>query len=572
MKPTRIYGYPPLSVLPLTVLLLALSFNCSSHARSTAVRVSEPAVPAEEYEADEFIGVPIVGDYDDDPDLDFILEVRDGDRTFKVNVHEDVDDSNREVADLIRKRINEMEDTKQLRVIGYYSPEYRGKSKEYGFMDLKCVVFFDNDTGYEDAYFTDSRGSRYYDNGDVTVVYAPGHHYCSVYYPRYVSPWWDTDGDGIPDRYDPWPLSYDVWYDYNLNGIPDWYDPYYINYYPYWSYWNSGFWVSYSWYSPWYFRHGYVTHTYYDDYRTYTRLYDRQYVGPSRKNYHLDPKTDHYLRAGNSQAPRATTARTASGGGGYTSLPADRRRLVAAAEETSLDPKAETLVSQIGNEPRSFSRNRAVTESTSSNSGRARTTRDDGLAGVKSKSSPGNATTSTVRGVDRDRTSTSAGRTVERADRSLDRTRSGGDDRVLSPASRSRSDQGSATVSSGDVDSKTRPTDSGRLTRPNSSRRTRTDSRYRGSSGSSTGSGSYTPAPSRSREVRPSSQSPQPSASPSTPSRSRSQPSPSARSAPSSGRSSPAPAARSSGSSSRSRSSGNTSRSSSSSGGDRRRR
>ena len=79
----------------------------------------------------------------------------------------------------------------------------------------------------------------------MTVIYAPGHHYNRVHYPAYVSPWWDSDGDGIPNRYDPWPYSYDVWYDYNMNHIPDWYDPYYVGYYTYWDYWHVDFWVGY---------------------------------------------------------------------------------------------------------------------------------------------------------------------------------------------------------------------------------------------------------------------------------------------------------------------------------------
>ena len=582
MKPTRRFGYPPLIMLPLVTMFLAFSLNCSSHARATTVRGSEAAVtaeeyeaavPAEEYEADEFIGVPIVGDYDDNPNLDFILEVRDGDRTFKVEVHEDVNSSNREAIDLIRKRINEMEDMKQLRVIGYYSPEYRGASKEYGFMDLKCVIFFDEETGYEEAYFTDARESRYYDNGDVTVVYAPGHHYNGVYYPRYCSPWWDIDGDGIPNRYDLWPMTYDVWYDYNLNYIPDWYDPYYCSYYPYWSYWNSGFWVSYRWYSPGYFRSGYLTHAYYDDYRTYTRLYDERYVSTSRKNYHLDPKTEYYNRASQSRVPRATSLRTVSSGTGYVGRPADRRRLVPAASESTLDSESEALVTQIDSEPRTFSRNRAVTETAGDD--RIGRTRADRVIDFKQKSDAASvSSTSRLRGVDRTRTS--EGRTDERADRPLGRNRSsGGDNRVYSPTTRDRSVSSSSAVSSGVITGKTkaRSSQSGRLTRPRTSSNTRTGTRYRGSSQSRPSSERYSyPAPSRSREVRSSSPSPRPSASSSSPSRSRSEPSPSVRSAPSSSRSSPAPRARSSSGSSSSRSSGSSAKGSSSSGGDRRRR
>jgi len=568
MKPTRRIRFSPISALPLVVIFLAFTLNCSTHARTTSVRVSEPAIPAEEYEADEFIGVPIVGDYDDNPDLDFILEVRDGDQTFKIAVHEDVNDSNREAIDKIRRRINDMEDRQQLRVIGYYSSEYRGKSKEYGFMDLKCVIFFDEETGYEDAYFTDAKESRFYDDGDVTVIYAPGHHFSSVYYPRYTSPWWDIDGDGIPNRYDLWPLTYDIWYDYNLNGFPDWYDPYYCNYYPYWGYWNSGFWLSYNWYSPGYFRQGYRTYGYYNDYVTYTRLYDRRYVSPSRKNYHLDPKSEYLHRRSRGGTTRATSLRAVSGGSGYTANPVDRRRMVPTEGGIVLDPKSETVVTQFDDEPRNFSRNRAVEDATGDV--RSRITRADGINTVKSKTAGSTfSSTSRIRGVDRTRSPGSS--TVDRTDRSTGRRRSSGDDRVYSPSSRDFTTGSPDAAGSSNVTTKTkRSADSGRLTRPNTSRRTRTDSRYRGSSGSNTGSSYSRPAPSRSRNVRGSSSSPRPSASPSNTRRSRS--SPSVRSAPSSNRSSPAPRTRSSSGSSRSSSSGSKARSSSSSGSDRRRR
>ena len=241
--------------IPLAAILFSMiSFTtgCSAYYQRTVVADNRATyTPAENAQADEFIGTPIIGDYDDNPDLDFVLEVQDGDQRFKIEVHEDVNDSNRELIDKIRTQINEMEDRGMIRVVGYYNSEFRGKNKEYGFLDMKMVVFFDGDQGTETAYFTDPTESRFYDQGDVTVIFAPGHRYNHVYYPRYTDPWWDSDGDGIPNTYDPWPLSYDVWYDYNLNGLPDWYDPYYCDYYPYWSHWDMGFWVSYGWYDPW---------------------------------------------------------------------------------------------------------------------------------------------------------------------------------------------------------------------------------------------------------------------------------------------------------------------------------
>ena len=103
----------------------------------------------------------------------------------------------RRLLENVRQRVNAMEDVGSIRVIGYYSTEYRGSTKEYGFLDLKMIAFYDEETGKEVAYFTDPQDSQFYSDSDVTVIFAPGHHNISVYYPRYVSPWWDSDGDGI---------------------------------------------------------------------------------------------------------------------------------------------------------------------------------------------------------------------------------------------------------------------------------------------------------------------------------------------------------------------------------------
>jgi hypothetical protein len=545
MRPRFIRTLPH-SFLAAAYLALAFLFGCSSNAKSTAIRTERNAEQAENYKADEFIGTPIVGDYNNnDNSLDFVLGVTDGDRTFKINVHEDVNESNREAINTVRERINEMEDRGKVRVIGYYSSEYKGQSKEYGFLQLKCIVFFDDKTGYEEAYFTDPKDSRFYTEGDVTVIYAPGHHYRHVYYPRYCSPWWDSDMDGIPDRYDPWPYSYDIWYDNNLNGIPDWYDPFYCDYYPYWNNWDMGLWVNYGWYSPGYFRHGYDNYGYYDDYRIYSRLYDRQYVNRrGGAGYSiLDPKTEWRYRQFYGDAPRAGYTNPARATTGYDPRAMDRRRLapVLYSSSGSLDARNS---SGAGYEPaRDFTRNR-VTEGDGAGDSRVRATRqslpvDENFKRKADPSSGASSGSYTPRATyDRSRGSVSggAGQSADRAS-TYDRSRStgaGGDSRSYVPAARNGTgDNGSGTSSSGSTvnTNSGRSRDSGRLTSPSSSsgsgERSRGETRARGSSGAS--SPSYTPPPSsggRSREVsRPSSggsaprSNPAPSAAPSSGSR-----------------------------------------------------
>lgn len=504
----------------LAALLMAMAFvtGCASQARSTAVRTeSRPAQKVEEYKADEFVGLPIVGDYDEDRNLDFILEVADKERTFKIKVHEEYGETNGEVLEKIRNRINNAVDTDRIRVIGYYNSEYKGPEKEYGFMDLKTIVFYDEKSGYEEAYFTDDKGSRFYDEGDVTIVYAPGHHYRNVYYPRYCSPWWDNDGDGIPNAYDPWPSFYDVWYDYNLNGFPDWYDPYYCSVYPYWRHWDMGFWVSYNWYSPSYFR-SYRHHPglYYDDYGAYSRLYDHRLEGRDGRAYRLSPNTNDYskdldpkrqwrneqVHGGGRDVVRGNAATLGGETDRYERLAVDRRRLapVNTTSRTGGSDVASNVTSSAtgGADDRTFTRNRNLrTGSNSGYTGRERTTNrtgdtpdltktkaPEGVSGTDARQTPGG-------GRERDYTPS--------------RGSSGSDNRVYSPSTRERTVGGESAGTNASSANRTtrtasRERTSGRTTAPSdysttsspAGTRSATESRYRGSYVTSRSRGGYT--------------------------------------------------------------------------------
>ncbi len=500
-------GYKMIRPLGMAAVLgaFALLAGCAVYARSTTVGQSTaPVAESEDRQADEFIGTPIMGDYDNEEDLDFVLEVNDGGKVFKLEVHESAGGGNRALLEDIRQRVNAMEDTGNIRVIGYYSPEYRGAKKEYGFLDLKMIAFFDEGTGKEEAFFTDPQDSPFYTQGDVTVVYAPGHHYNTIRYPRYVSPWWDSDGDGVPNRYDLWPYSYDIWYDYNMNYIPDWYDPYYAGYYPYWNYWQMDFWVGYNWYSPNYYSYGWNTGSYYNDYRTYTRLYDTRYVNnrdnSNRRYRRLDAKSERIWQNAYKRDRSNTTRVADSTPGtrsyrGYESRPVDNRILVDSSTRTATDSR-ERVIASTGSRDYTggsdtFTRNRVTTGGKVADNTRSRTrgatrvasvdkTKTGRMVTTNSRTRSGRATVSSRTTSSSNRVRGSEGRTVRASSRgrnvSSGRTTTSSS-RTYKPVSRSRS-SGSSAV---------RGSSSG----------SRSSSRVRSSSGSrptTAGSGSVTRA------------------------------------------------------------------------------
>jgi hypothetical protein len=472
-------GYKTIRMLGMaaTLAAFALFTGCAARAYSTTVvhNQGHEAQP-DDRQADEFIGTPIMGDYDNEEDLDFVLEVNDGAKVFKVEIHERAGGGNRALLEKVRKRVNAMEDAGSIRVIGYYNSEYRGGTKEYGFMDLKMIAFFDEESGKEEAFFTDPQDSQFYTQSDVTVVYAPGHHYNRIHYPMYVSPWWDRDGDGIPNRYDPWPYTYDTWYDYNMNYIPDWYDPYYAGYYSYWDYWHADFWVGYNWYSPNYYHRGhYNTGAYYNDYRTYTRLYDKRHVNnrdnSNRRHRRMDAKSEH-LWQNAYERDRASTTRVAHSTPGtrsyrgYESRPVDNRVLVDnsnRSRNTTTGSRDRVTVSTGSRDysggSDTFTRNRVTSGNPVDNS-RTRG-RDVARVATTDKTKTGRAVTTNSR-TRSDRASVSSrtaskssgvrgseGRTTNSSSRSRNvssgrTTNSSG--RTYKPSSRSRSSSGSSAV------------------------------------------------------------------------------------------------------------------------------
>ncbi|MBU0667227.1 MAG: hypothetical protein ABIC91_02995 [Nanoarchaeota archaeon] len=210
-------------------------------------------------ETREFVGTPIVADYDKNPDLDFTLATYEDGKYFKIRVHEDSHWSNDDILWELRQIVNESEDKKEVRVLGYYDRRGGSSTTEYGVLNLTTFVNFNETTGHEDVYFTDPEHSNFYeDRMNINFIYYPGHHFHKFMYPYKVRPAWDFDMDGIPNAWDVDPYHYGPWTDINNNHIWDWYDPMFQNLY--WQHWglNNDIWIG--WYYDYHPRNDYYNH------------------------------------------------------------------------------------------------------------------------------------------------------------------------------------------------------------------------------------------------------------------------------------------------------------------------
>ena len=151
---------PPNKVLKaITVFTLTVLLSCSHHGLKTEQRKGEVPVNSE---LRVFTGIPIVGDYDKDADLDFVIRVEDNDTVLKIRVHEDIFITNRNLIYKIRRWINEMEDWEMLRVSGSYKVDYRGKNIEYGSLNLDTITFLDDENEFTESYDTNPSDALYY--------------------------------------------------------------------------------------------------------------------------------------------------------------------------------------------------------------------------------------------------------------------------------------------------------------------------------------------------------------------------------------------------------------------------
>lgn len=141
-----------LTVFPFLFPVLMLLASCAAHAvPPMPPPVAEPVEDASVTMA-VFTGVPIIGDYDESDDLDFVIRADSAGCVYKVRVHESAGFSNRAQLRQLRGWINEIEDYELVQVSGSYTPYYRAGSIEYGALELKEIAFQDTLPGFEQPY------------------------------------------------------------------------------------------------------------------------------------------------------------------------------------------------------------------------------------------------------------------------------------------------------------------------------------------------------------------------------------------------------------------------------------
>jgi hypothetical protein len=143
-----------LSVVVFLLPVLLLFAGCTTRAVQTAPPGAKLVLGTSRARA-AFTGVPIVGDYDNKRDLDFVLRADSAGRVYKVRVHEGSHVSNSGLLRQICTWINEIEDIELVQVSGFYTPHYRADSIEYGALELREIAFQDTLPGFEEPYRTD---------------------------------------------------------------------------------------------------------------------------------------------------------------------------------------------------------------------------------------------------------------------------------------------------------------------------------------------------------------------------------------------------------------------------------
>jgi len=189
------------------------------------------------------------GDHDISRNLDFVLENMGVENKykddFKLWVHENYDWTNKDVLSEVKNRINNPEQYPWIEAVGKYWP-MNPNGRFDGRLDLEAIITRDLE-GNEEIFYTDPADSNMYylnDNYFSDWAFFPGRHLTGFHYPYFggYGPSWDWDGDGIPNRFDMFPFSWDHW------------DPWMCD--PWYGAWD---WFGFGW-SPWGWNWGWDNH------------------------------------------------------------------------------------------------------------------------------------------------------------------------------------------------------------------------------------------------------------------------------------------------------------------------
>jgi hypothetical protein len=275
-------------------------------------------------ESKSFIGRPVSISAGSD-NLEFVLESYDSDanKKYSITVSEEFDQSNKSNLAMVKSWTDAAlkDSSTEFRVEGFYTKNFIKDNVEYGKLDPFAIVRVENtikNDGIqksEEVVFTDKKDSPIYSEKNSTIiinnVYRPGHFVHHVHYPLYVSPYWDSDGDGIPNAWDPMPFTFGPWVDVNTNGVWDWYDPCLEP--SYWGYWdgyyghNSG--ISLLWGNYYGSHHHDRDHGFYDRYREHHRDANHR-LTPKDHDRRITPNHNNNNRRKDYVAPERRTPST----------------------------------------------------------------------------------------------------------------------------------------------------------------------------------------------------------------------------------------------------------------------
>jgi hypothetical protein len=204
-------------------VLLASALTMGAAPKAIGQEVIPAARPALNYDKVQpnatFVGTT-AGDHDLSRNLDFVLnntgienKYKDD---FKLWVHEDYDWTNKDVLSEVKKRINNPDQYPWIEAVGKYWP-MNPNGRFDGRLDLEAIITTDLE-GNEEIFYTDPADSNMYyldDNYFTDWAFFPGRHLTGFHYPYFGGgghgPSWDWDGDGIPNRFDMFPFSWDPW-------------------------------------------------------------------------------------------------------------------------------------------------------------------------------------------------------------------------------------------------------------------------------------------------------------------------------------------------------------------------